>query len=69
MAKGGGCGYQGTAEGHHKLFGADVKQELADDVQTLANQFHGLTTEKCCQLAFQFAGKARRKCQKAGQET
>ena len=56
VAKGGGSGYQGTAAAH-KVFDADMEQELADHVKTLANQFHGLTTEKCCQLAFEFAEK------------
>ena len=56
VAKGGGSGYQGTAAAH-KVFDADMEQELADHVKTLANQFHGLTTEKCCQLAFEFVEK------------
>ena len=30
-------------------------EDLASHVKSLADQFHGLSLEKCCQLAYEFA--------------
>lgn len=49
-------GYSGTAQAK-RVFTDDMEQELADHVKKLADQFHGLTPKKCCELAFEFADK------------
>ncbi|KAA8583626.1 hypothetical protein FQN60_014834 [Etheostoma spectabile] len=49
-------GYSGTAEAK-RVFTEEVEKELDDHIKKLAEQFHGLTPKKCCELAFQFAQK------------
>lgn len=49
-------GYSGTAEAK-MVFTLEVEKELADHIKKLAEQFHGLTPKKCCELAFQYAQK------------
>ncbi|XP_074480931.1 uncharacterized protein LOC141761464 [Sebastes fasciatus] len=47
-------GYSGTAEAK-KVFTEEVEKELADHIKKLAEQFHGLTPKKCCELALELA--------------
>ena len=47
-------GYSGTAEAK-RVFSEEVEKELADHIKKLAEQFHGLTPKKCCELALELA--------------
>ncbi|XP_037619990.1 uncharacterized protein LOC119484887 [Sebastes umbrosus] len=47
-------GYSGTAEAKRVLT-EEVEKELADHIKKLAEQFHGLTPKKCCELALELA--------------
>lgn len=47
-------GYSGTAEAK-RVFSEEVEKELADHIKKLADQFHGLTPKKCCELALELA--------------
>lgn len=49
-------GYTGTAEAK-RVFTEDLEKELADLIKKLAEQFHGLTSQKCHELAFELAEK------------
>uniref|UniRef100_A0A671QJU5 HTH CENPB-type domain-containing protein n=1 Tax=Sinocyclocheilus anshuiensis TaxID=1608454 RepID=A0A671QJU5_9TELE len=42
--------YRGTAEAK-RVFTEELEKELADHIKKLADQFHGLTPKKCCELA------------------
>uniref|UniRef100_A0A3B3RYM2 Zgc:113274 n=1 Tax=Paramormyrops kingsleyae TaxID=1676925 RepID=A0A3B3RYM2_9TELE len=48
-------GYSGTAEAK-KVFTGEVEKELADYIKKLADQFHGLTPKKCCELEMELKG-------------
>ncbi|XP_034535041.1 uncharacterized protein zgc:113274 [Notolabrus celidotus] len=47
-------GYSGTAEAK-RVFTKEVEKDLADHIKKLAEQFHGLTPKKCCELALELA--------------
>uniref|UniRef100_A0A8C9RAW0 Zgc:113274 n=1 Tax=Scleropages formosus TaxID=113540 RepID=A0A8C9RAW0_SCLFO len=46
--------YSGTAE-VKRVFTEEIERELANHVKKLADQFHGLTPKKCCELALELA--------------
>ena len=39
----------------HSVFSCEMEKDFADHVKTLADQFHGLSLEKCRALAYEFA--------------
>lgn len=43
-------GYSGTAKAK-RVFTKELEKELTDHIKKLADQFHGLTPQKCCELA------------------
>ncbi len=49
-------GYSGTAKAK-RVFTKELEKELADHIKKLADQFHGLTPQKCCELAFELADR------------
>ena len=47
-------GYDGVAEAK-RILSDGMESELAKHIKNLADQFHGLTTLKCRELAYEFA--------------
>ena len=47
-------GYEAISQ-KHAVFSPQVEEDLASHVKSLANQLHGLSLEKCCQLTYEFA--------------
>lgn len=49
-------GYSGTAQAK-QIFTEEMEEELAEHIKHLADQFHGLTPNKVCELAFELADR------------
>ena len=47
----------GAVAGAKRILTDEMEEDLAKHLKQLANQFHGLTPEKCRQLAFEYAEK------------
>ena len=47
-------GYQRVGD-RHRIFSTKMEEDLANYVKSLSNMFYGLSTNKCRQLAFEFA--------------
>ncbi|XP_001200652.1 uncharacterized protein LOC764371 [Strongylocentrotus purpuratus] len=52
-------GQQGTAYApvalRHQVFSPDMETDLGDHVKQLSDMFHGLSVNRCCTLAYEFA--------------
>ena len=49
-------GYDAVAHSHY-VFPPDMEAHLANHKKMLADTFFGLSLEKCCQLAYEFASR------------
>ena len=47
-------GYQRVGD-RHRIFSTKMEEDLANHIKSLSNMFYGLSTNKCRQLAFEFA--------------
>ena len=47
-------GYQAVAA-NKAVFPFEMKNDLANHIKLLADKFHGLSAQKCCTLAYEFA--------------
>lgn len=47
-------GYQAVAA-NKAVFPSEMEQDLANHIKLLADMFHGLSVQKCCTLAYEFA--------------
>ena len=47
-------GYKRVGD-RHRIFSTKMEEDLANHIKSLSNMFYGLLTNKCRQLAFEFA--------------